>query len=250
MKRIPVIAGNWKMYKTRAEVVETIENLNALVDGVEGVDIVVCPPATALAVASEAGKKTRFDVGAQNVHWEDEGAFTGEISTDMLLDCGCKYAIIGHSERRQYFQETDEMIGRKLTKLLSTPLTPILCVGETLDEREAGRVEEVVLGQLERALAGLTADSLSRIIIAYEPVWAIGTGRTATPEVAQEVHSMIREWLATTYSEGLSSSIRILYGGSVKPGNIAELMAKADIDGALVGGASLDAKSFSQIVRY
>ncbi len=250
MSRKPVIAGNWKMYKTQAEVIGTIEELRALVEGYAEVEVVVCPTFTSLPAAANALRGSSIGLGAQNVHWEEEGAFTGEISTEMLLDVGCQYAIIGHSERRQHFSESDEMVSRKLQKLIQTPLTPILCVGETLEEREAERVEEVVLGQLERALAGLTVESVFRIIIAYEPVWAIGTGRTATPEVAEEVHSMIRGWLSETYSEDLAGGIRILYGGSVKPGNVAELMAQPDIDGALVGGASLDSQSFAQLVKY
>ena len=250
MSRKPVIAGNWKMYKTQAEVIGTIEDLRALVEGYAEVEVVVCPTFTSLPAAANALRGSSIGLGAQNVHWEEEGAFTGEISTEMLLDVGCQYAIIGHSERRQHFSESDEMISRKLQKLIQTPLTPILCVGETLEEREAERVEEVVLGQLERSLAGLTVESVFRIIIAYEPVWAIGTGRTATPEVAEEVHAMIRDWLSKTYSEDLAGGIRILYGGSVKPGNVAELMAQPDIDGALVGGASLDSQSFSQLVKY
>jgi triosephosphate isomerase len=250
MSRKPVIAGNWKMYKTQVEVISTIEDLRALVEGYGEVEVVVCPTFTSLPAAANALRGSSIGLGAQNVHWEEEGAFTGEISAEMLLDVGCQYAIIGHSERRQYFSESDEMVSKKLQKLIQTPLTPILCVGETLEEREAGRVEEVVLGQLERALAGLTVESVFRIIIAYEPVWAIGTGRTATPEVAEEVHSMIRDWLSKTYSEDLAGGIRILYGGSVKPGNVAELMAQPDIDGALVGGASLDSQSFAQLVKY
>lgn len=248
--RKPVIAGNWKMYKTRPEVVSTLRALRAEVDGHEGVEVVVCPTFTSLAAAAEVLSGSTIGLGAQNVAWEDEGALTGEISVGMLLDCGCGYVILGHSERRQFFAESDELIGRKLGKVLETTLTPILCVGETLEEREAGRVSEVVLGQLGRDLAGLTEQQVSRIIVAYEPVWAIGTGRTATPETAEEVHGMIRRWLSETYSVGLADGLRILYGGSVKPGNIAELMAQPDIDGALVGGASLDAASFARIVKY
>jgi triosephosphate isomerase len=250
MSRKPVIAGNWKMFKSQAEVISTVENLRELVEGTDDVEVVVCPTYTSLSAAANALRGSSIGLGAQDVHWEKEGAFTGEISAEMLLDVGCQYVIIGHSERRQYFGETDETVSRKLQKLLQTSLTPIVCVGETLEEREAGRVEEVVLGQLERALVGLTAESLFRIIIAYEPVWAIGTGRTATPEVAEEVHSMIRDWLSRAYSEEFADGIRILYGGSVKPGNVAELMAQPDIDGALVGGASLDAQSFAQLVKY
>ncbi|UCF37977.1 MAG: triose-phosphate isomerase [Acidobacteriota bacterium] len=250
MARIPVIAGNWKMYKTRPEVKSTLEALRKLVDGVEGVEVVICPTATSLATAAEVLEGSTIRFGAQNVHWAAEGAFTGELSCAMLLDVGCQYVIIGHSERRQYFGETDETVSKRLTQALGTDLTPILCIGETLEEREADRVSDVVLGQLKRALAGLTEDQISRIIIAYEPVWAIGTGRTATPEIAQEVHSMIRTCLEQEYSSELAEGLRILYGGSVKPSNVAELMAQADIDGALVGGASLDAESFAQLVKY
>ncbi len=248
--RKPVIAGNWKMYKTRSETQATLRALRGEVDGEQRAEVVVCPPFTSLAAAAEVLAGSTIALGAQNCAWEDEGAFTGEVSPGMLLDCGCRYVILGHSERRQYFAESDEMIARKLAKVLSTPLTPILCVGETLEEREAGRVSEVVLGQLRRDLADLTEERVSRIIVAYEPVWAIGTGRTATPETAEEVHGMIRRWLSQSYSPGLADGLRILYGGSVKPGNIAELMAQPDIDGALVGGASLDAASFARIVKY
>ncbi len=250
MARKPVIAGNWKMYKTQSEVVSTIQGLRQKVDGYQAVEVVVCPAFTSLAAAAKALEGSTIQLGAQNVHWEAEGAFTGEISLGMLQDCGCRFVILGHSERRHIFNEADETIARKLTAALGTPLTPILCVGETLDEREADRVEDVVLGQMRRGLDALTEDEVSRIIVAYEPVWAIGTGRTATPEIAEEVHAMIRGWLRDTYSEKLSEGVRILYGGSVKPGNIAELMAQPDIDGALVGGASLKAESFAQIVKY
>lgn len=248
--RKPVIAGNWKMYKTRPEVASTLRALRTEVDGYERAEVVVCPTFTSLAAAAEVLEGSTIGLGAQNVAWEDEGAFTGEVSVGMLLDCGCRFVILGHSERRQFFSETDEMIARKLVKVLETSLNPILCIGETLAERDAGRVRDVVLGQLRRDLADLTEEKVSRIIIAYEPVWAIGTGRTATPETAEEVHNMIRSWLSETYSAPLADGLRILYGGSVKPGNIAELMAQPDIDGALVGGASLDAASFARIVKY
>lgn len=250
MARKPVIAGNWKMYKTQSEVVSTIQGLRQKVDGYQAVEVVVCPTFTSLAAAAKALVGSTIKLGAQNVHWEPEGAYTGEISLGMLLDCDCRLVILGHSERRHIFKEDDDMIARKLSAALGTSLTPILCVGETLDEREADRVEDVVLGQMRRGLDALTEEEVSRIIFAYEPVWAIGTGRTATPEVAEEVHAMIRGWLRDTYSEKLSDQVRILYGGSVKPGNIAELMAQPDIDGALVGGASLKAESFAQIVKY
>jgi len=250
MARIPVIAGNWKMFKTRKEAAEMLAELRKEVDGVEGVEVVICPTFTALAASSAVLEGSKISLGAQNVHYESEGAYTGEISTEMLQDAGCSYVIIGHSERRQYFDESDEFLNKKLAKILTTDLTPILCCGETLEEREAGKVEEVVLGQLKNGMAGLTEEELSRIIIAYEPVWAIGTGKTATPETAEEVHGMIRNWLAQTYSRGFSDSIRILYGGSVKPANVTELMSQPDIDGALVGGASLKADLFAQIVKF
>jgi triosephosphate isomerase len=238
------------MYKKCAEVVDTIKALRQKVDGYEKVEVAVCPTFTSLSSAAEALEGSSIGLGGQDVHWEDEGAYTGEISTEMLLDVGCDFVILGHSERRQYFGETDESINRKLKKVLTTPLIPILCCGEMLEEREAGKVEEVVLGQLRRGLSELTENDISRIIIAYEPVWAIGTGKTATPETAEEVHAMIRNWLKDSYSTDIADSLRILYGGSVKPGNAAELMAQPDIDGGLVGGASLDAGSFAQIVKY
>ncbi len=250
MARIPVIAGNWKMFKTQKEAADTITALRAEVDNAAGVEVVVCPTYTSLAASAAALKGSTIGLGAQNVHYADEGAFTGELSTGMLIDAGCSHVIIGHSERRQYFKENDDFIGKKLAKILTTELTPILCCGETLEEREAGKVETVILGQLKNAMSGLTEDSLSRIIIAYEPIWAIGTGKTATPEIAEEVHAMIRKWLAQAYSKSFSDSIRILYGGSVKPGNVSELMSQPDIDGALVGGASLDAPTFAQIVKF
>lgn len=238
------------MHKSRSEAVATIEELRRNVDNYGRVEVVVCPPFTALPAVSEALKWSTIRLGAQNVHWEDQGAYTGEISVSMLTGCGCQYVILGHSERRLYFHETDGYVNLKLKRVLTTPLIPILCVGETLQQRESDRVEDIVLGQLEQGVSGLTAEALSRIIIAYEPVWAIGTGMTATPEVAEEVHAMIRDWLADVYSQELSEQIRILYGGSVKADNIQELMAQLNIDGALVGGASLDAETFSRIIKY
>jgi triosephosphate isomerase len=250
MGRTPIIAGNWKMFKTQSETAGTIRSLLEEVEGHEKAEVVICPPFTSLAEAGRLLTSSSVRLGAQDVHWEEEGAYTGEISVRMLLDCGCDYVIIGHSERRQYFAESDESVNRKLTKAMEASLSPIVCVGETLEEREGGRVSEVVLGQLSWAVAGLTENDASLLIIAYEPVWAIGTGKTATPEVAEEVHAMIRKWLAQTFSEDISSKVRVLYGGSVKPSNIEELMAQPDIDGALVGGASLEARTFARIVRY
>ncbi len=238
------------MFKTNAEAEAMVKELRTLVDSTDQVEVVVCPPFTALSTAAAALKGSRIAVGAQDVYWEDQGAFTGQVSVKMLTGCGCRYCIIGHSERRQFFHETDETVNRKLKKLLETELIPIMCVGELLAERESGRVAEVVLGQMERGLAGLTGEQISRIIVAYEPVWAIGTGKTATPQIAEDVHSMIRKWLVGRTSAQVAETVRILYGGSVKPDNASDLMAQPDIDGALVGGASLDAKSFAKIAKF
>ncbi len=244
-----VVAGNWKMFKTRDEAKDTVRELVGLVGNIQTVETIVCPPFTALSAVEEILAGSIVQLGAQNVHWNDEGPFTGEISVSMLADGGCHYVIIGHSERRQYFQESDEVIQDKLERVFSTELVPILCIGESLEAREADRVEEVILGQLERALRELTDPQTSRIIIAYEPVWAIGTGRTATPEIAEKVHSLIRNWLSDHCSTGIADQVRILYGGSVNPENAGQLMAQENIDGFLVGGASLDAQSFAKIVQ-
>ncbi|MEE8348482.1 MAG: triose-phosphate isomerase [Acidobacteriota bacterium] len=249
MSRRPLIAGNWKMFKNREEARKTVGQLQDLLAASLAVDVVVCPPFSALSAVEEVIRGGEVQLAAQNVHWEEEGAFTGEVSTSMLLDCGCRYVILGHSERRQLFHESDAIIHRKMKKVLETELTPILCVGESLEEREAQRVGEVIRGQLEADLGALTAPEASRIIVAYEPIWAIGTGKTATPEMAQEVHGLIRQWLSERYSDPVAGGIRILYGGSVKPDNARELLAQEDIDGALVGGASLDAQSFATIVQ-
>lgn len=248
--RRPLIAGNWKMFKTRAEARHLVRELVHLVGSNPEVEILICPPFTALVTVAEMVRETPIQLGAQNVHWEDEGAFTGEVSAAMLTDCYCRYVIIGHSERRQHFLESDPIINQKLKKVLDSPLTPILCVGESLQERELNRVQEVIFQQLQEGLRGLTREQMSRIILAYEPVWAIGTGKTATPEIAEEVHHMIRGWLEKSHSADVAATVRILYGGSVKPDNIAQLMSQTDIDGALVGGASLDAESFARIVNY
>ena len=248
MSRRTLIAGNWKMYKTPSESREMVQELVALIGEDPEVEVLVCPSFTGLAAVGEVVSGTPVQLGAQNVHWEDQGAFTGEISAGMLLEYGCRYVIIGHSERRQYFEESDETINRKLRQVVGTELLPILCVGESLEQREAGRVQEVITGQLEQGLAGLSEAQISNLVLAYEPVWAIGTGRTATPEIAEQVHASIRDWLANHYSGELSSRLRILYGGSVKPENTAQLMAQENLDGALVGGASLEAQSFARIV--
>ncbi len=249
MSRRPFIAGNWKMFKAQGEAQSTVRELQELVGAGPSVDVVVCPPFSALSAVQEVIRKTSIQLAAQNVHWEEEGAFTGEVSASMLLDCGCRYVILGHSERRQLFHESDVIIHQKIKKVLTTELMPILCVGESLEEREVERVDEVILGQLEADLGELTATEASRIIVAYEPIWAIGTGKTATPEMAQEVHALIRRWFGERYSASVADGVRILYGGSVKPDNARELMAQEDIDGALVGGASLDAQSFATIVQ-
>ena len=249
ISRKHVVAGNWKMFKTRDEAQATVREVVGLVGNIQNVDIVVCPPFTALGAVEEILTGTIVQLGAQNVHWKDEGAFTGEVSVSMLADYGCSHVIIGHSERRHYFQESDEVIQDKLEKVFSTELTPILCIGESLEAREADRVQEVIPSQLERALRELTDLQTSRIIIAYEPVWAIGTGRTATPELAEKVHFLIRSWLSDHSSVGVADQVRILYGGSVTPENAGQLIEQENIDGFLVGGASLDAQSFAKIVQ-
>jgi triosephosphate isomerase len=248
--RRPLIAGNWKMHKTIAETTAFVGSLKARLTFVEHCDVVVAPPFTALRAAAEAAQGSLIRVAGQDLHWEREGAHTGEVSATMLLEAGASYVIIGHSERRRDHGETDEMVNRKLNAALTAGLTPIVCVGETLTEREAGQTRQVLDRQFERGLAGLTPSELSRVIIAYEPVWAIGTGRTATPEMAAESHRFLRELARRAFGETLAGGLRILYGGSVKPDNIAGLMSEPDIDGALVGGASLDIESFVAIVNY
>ena len=249
ISRKHVVAGNWKMFKTRDEAQATVREVVGLVGNIQTADIVVCPPFTALGAVEGILTGSVVQLGAQNVHWQDEGAFTGEVSVSMLADYGCSHVIIGHSERRHYFQESDEVIQDKLEKVFSTELIPILCIGESLEAREADRVQEVIPSQLERALRELTDPQTSRIIIAYEPVWAIGTGRTATPELAEEVHFLIRSWLSDHSSVGVADQVRILYGGSVTPENAGQLIEQENIDGFLVGGASLDAQSFAKIVQ-
>ncbi len=250
MNRTPIIAGNWKMHKTRAEAAELASALAALVGTVKSVEIVLCPAFTALDTVAQAIKGSTLQLGGQNCFFEDQGAFTGEISPGMLKDVGCSYCIIGHSERRQFFGETDASINRKARALYRHNITPIICVGETLDEREAGKTAAVVSSQIRGSLQGLPSDKLASTVIAYEPVWAIGTGKTASKEQAQEVHALIRNLVADIFSRPLAMQIRIQYGGSVKPQNVKELMAQTDIDGAVVGGASLDAESFAGIVNF
>lgn len=248
--RKPVIAGNWKMNKTIAEAKALVNELIASVSDVEDVEVVVCPPFTALAPVSELLKDTNIKLGAQNMYFEKEGAYTGEVSPVMLKDAGCQYVIIGHSERRQYVGETDEDVNKKARMALSYGLIPIICVGETLEEREEGVTEELVANQVRLALDGIEPELISQIIIAYEPIWAIGTGRSATAEDAENVISLIRDVVVEMFGKELADKMRIQYGGSVKPDNIAELMEQPNIDGALVGGASLDAGSFTKIVKY
>jgi triosephosphate isomerase len=248
--RRPVIAGNWKMFKTQEETRIFFQAFKPAVVSAKHCDIIVAPPFTAIAAAVEAARGSAIGIGAQNLHWEREGPFTGEVSAPMLIDAGCRAAIIGHSERRQYFGETDDSVSRKLRAALDAGLTPIVCMGETLEEREGNLTQKVLQRQFEGDFASLTPEDFSRILIAYEPVWAIGTGRTATPEIVAETHRYVRQLVATLFTPDLAAETRILYGGSVKPDNILGLMFQPDIDGALVGGASLDPKSFAAIVNY
>jgi triosephosphate isomerase len=247
--RRPLIAGNWKMYKTVPEAVALATELRNAITRTD-VDVVLGPPFTALHAVAGAVKGTGIGTAAQNMHAENEGAFTGEVSPLMLKDAGCTHVILGHSERRQLFGEGDEGVAKKTEAALRHGLVPIVCVGETLAEREADRTNEVVERQTERALRMLSADQVAALVVAYEPVWAIGTGRTATPEQAQEVHAFLRGLLVRSHGEAAARATRVLYGGSVKPDNIGALMAKPDVDGALVGGASLTAASFLKIVHF
>jgi triosephosphate isomerase len=249
--RKPVIAGNWKMYKTLGEAVDTVLALKPLVANANHCEVIVAPVFTALKVVADRLEGSNIAVAGQNCSTEvEEGAHTGEVAAFMLRDVGARYVIVGHSERRQLYFESDSLINKKCHAGLTAELSVILCVGETLAQREQGTAERVVSGQLSGGLAGLTASDLNRIIVAYEPVWAIGTGRTASPEQAQEMHAFIRRVFAERHSDQAASELRILYGGSVKPDNIAGLMSQTDIDGALVGGASLQAESFAKIVNY
>ncbi|XXF75693.1 triose-phosphate isomerase [Myxococcaceae bacterium GXIMD 01537] len=247
--RRKVVAGNWKMNKTVPEALALVRELRGLVSSVDGVEVVVAPPFVALAAVAKELEGSNIRLAAQNCHWEASGAFTGEVSAPMLKDVGCTYVIVGHSERRQFFGETDETVNKRARAVLKAGLTPILCVGETLAEREANRTLEVVERQVAGALAGFSAAEVAGFVLAYEPVWAIGTGRTATSDQAQEVHAAIRQQLGRLYDGRTAGRVRIQYGGSVKPDNAAELMGKPDVDGALVGGASLKAADFAAIVR-
>lgn len=248
--RKPLIAGNWKMYKTGPQAAELAKKLESLVSDIVDVDVMVAPPFTALGMVAEILRESVIHVGGQDVFWEEEGAYTGEISASMLKAAGCTYVIIGHSERRQYFGETNATVNRKARAALRGGLIPVVCVGESEAEREAGQTFSVVEKQLKEGLEGLSSDEVQNLTIAYEPVWAIGTGKTATTDQAQEVHQFIRGRIEAAHGNSIAKDLRILYGGSVKPGNISDLMAMADIDGALVGGASLDAESFAAIVRF
>jgi triosephosphate isomerase len=250
MSRTKVIAANWKMHKTPEQTREFFRDFLPLVSGHNRHEIVVCPPDIDLAAALEAGEGSNVAIGAQNVHWKSEGAFTGETSAGMLLALGVTHVIIGHSERRQYFCETDDTVNLRLKAALEAGLTPICCVGEVLEEREAGATDDVLRRQCVRAFHAISAKKASRMVVAYEPVWAIGTGKTATPELAAEAHAVIRREATEIFGEEFAAKLRILYGGSVKPEHCAALMAEEEIDGALVGGASLHAKSFAEIVKY
>ena len=247
--RIPFIAGNWKMHKTAAEARAFAEEFKALYKDTD-VKTAICAPFVHLAILKEAFAGTDIKVGAQNAHFEDQGAFTGEVSVKMLEDIGVDYCIIGHSERRQYFAETDETVNKKLKKLFEGPIVPILCVGEVLEERDAGREKEVVGGQIRADLEGIAAEDVKKLVVAYEPVWAIGTGRTATPEQANEMCGYIREVVSELYDDEVACELTIQYGGSMKPANATELMAMEEIDGGLIGGSSLKADEFRQIIDF
>ena len=250
MSRKKLIAANWKMYKNPIQTKEFFRDFLPLVAGHDRDEIVICPPYIDLHAAIELASGSQILVAAQNVHWKDEGAFTGEISSSMLTSIGCTHVIIGHSERRQYFGETDDTVNLKLKAALEHGLTPIVCVGEVLEEREAGLTEDVLRRQCLRAFNTISAKKAAKLVIAYEPVWAIGTGKTATPQMASDAHVLIRGEAAKAFGEEFANGLRILYGGSVKPENAKALMSEEEIDGALVGGASLDAKSFAAIVKY
>ena len=250
MERLPFIAGNWKMNKTVGEAIDLVRELKAALAGVKEVEVAVAPPFTALYAVWKELEGSSIRLAAQNLYWEEKGAFTGEVSPLMLKEVGCHYVIIGHSERRQFFGETDETVNRRIKATLSQGLKVIFCIGETLSEREKGKTFSVIERQVEVGLKGFGDKEIENMVVAYEPVWAIGTGKTATPEQAEEVHRFIRGKLEKLYSREVSDKIRIQYGGSVTPKNVKGLMSQGNIDGALVGGASLKAESFSKIVRF
>ena len=253
-KRRPIIVANWKMNKTHLEAIRDVQKLSYLLDrgDAEQVEVVICPAFTALRAVQTLIDSDRlpYGLGAQNVHFEEKGAFTGEVSPPMLQALKCGYVIVGHSERRQLFGETDEIVNRKVRAVFSHAMVPILCVGESLEERDTGATEEKVVGQVRRDLQGVTPEDAARLVIAYEPIWAIGTGRNAEPADAGQVIGLIRETLSSVYSKGVADAVRVQYGGSVKAGNIRDFMAHPEIDGALVGGASLDPEEFALIVKY
>lgn len=247
--RKPIIAGNWKMHKTASEAVSFVEEVKGLIPSADKVDAVVCSPALFLDRLVQNVEGSELKVGAQNMHWEESGAFTGEISPVALKDLGVTYVVLGHSERREMFAETDETVNKKVLSSFQHGLTPIVCCGETLEEREAGKTNDLVGDQVKKALTGLTADQVKTTVIAYEPIWAIGTGKSSTAEDANEVCAHIRQVVGAEFGQDAADAVRIQYGGSVKPANIAEYMAQPDIDGALVGGASLEAQSFLQLLE-
>jgi triosephosphate isomerase len=250
MGRLPFIAGNWKMNKTVGEAIDVVRQLKASISGMEGVEVAVAPPFTALYAVHKELEGSSIRLAAQNLFWEEKGAYTGEVSPPMLKELGCQYVILGHSERRQFFGETDETVNRKMKAALGQDLKAIFCIGETLKEREEGKTFSVIERQVTGGLKDIGKEEMKRIVVAYEPVWAIGTGKTATPEQAEEVHRFIRERLEKLYSRGIAEEVRIQYGGSVTPENIKGLMNQKNIDGALVGGASLKSDTFSKIVRF
>ena len=250
MHRKPVIAGNWKMYKTIPEASSFVRDLRPVAAKAEHCEVVVAPPFTALRAAADAAMSSNIGIAAQDVHWDNQGAHTGDISPRMLIDAGCTHVIIGHSERRHDHGETDDDVNRKLKAALAAGLLPVVCVGETLAERESGQTGAILERQFMQGLTGLTGPEFSRIILAYEPVWAIGTGRTATPQMAAESHRQLREFARARFGDVAADQLRILYGGSVKPENIGGLMAESEIDGALVGGASLKLESFVSLINY
>ncbi len=250
MPRKKLIAANWKMYKNPEQTSAFFQEFLPMVADHTRDEIVVCPPFIDLQTAVAAAKGSNVAIGAQNMHWEKEGAFTGEISAPMLNAIDVTHVILGHSERRQYFNETDDSVNRKLELALESGLTPIVCVGEVLEEREAGLTEDVLRRQCMRAFNGISAKKAAKLTVAYEPVWAIGTGKTATPQMAADAHAVIRHEAAKAFGDEFAAGLRILYGGSVKPDNVTALMSEEEIDGALVGGASLDPKNFARIVKY
>lgn len=249
MKRKKVIAGNWKMHNANSEAQQLAGQIKIRTTEIKNTDIILCPPFTALTVVNDIIKSTPIALGAQNVFWEKSGAYTGELSTEMIKSTGAEYVIVGHSERRQYFSETDETVNKRTKAALGEGLKPIVCVGESLEQREAGVTAKIIEEQIAGSLAGLTTEQMGHVIIAYEPVWAIGTGKTATPEQAQEVHAQIRSLLEKQFGGNVAASVRIQYGGSVKPENADSLLSQPDIDGALVGGACLKAETFIPIIQ-